>query len=136
MNGFSLVMKILMLSIWPSVWKVPQSNLIAVVKLKFERMFVFGFFFQFLCHMPQRNWIFIYYCLWQWVTATKKICLSHWATATNRFFVGCTESLWETKFIYVPQKRPKNATLFGTFCHVWHFLLLFGILYALFRIFF
>ena len=37
--------------------KVPQSNLITVVKFKFERMFFLGFF-QFICHMPQRNWIF------------------------------------------------------------------------------
>ena len=52
-------------------------------------------------------------------------CLVHWATATNRFFVGCTESLWQTKFVYVPGKNPKraqNAKFVGTFFICWHFL--------------
>ena len=57
-----------------STTKVPQSNLIAVVKFKFEWMFVLGLFPQFLCHMPQRNWIFFYiFCC----TDKDLFCLSH-----------------------------------------------------------
>ena len=38
--------------------KVPQSNLIAVVKFKFERMFVFRFFLIPLSHATKKSDIF------------------------------------------------------------------------------
>ena len=49
----------------------------------------FWLFYQFLCHMPQRNWIFFQYCLSQWVTATKNC------------FVCRTEPLRQTDFLFV-----------------------------------
>ena len=55
--------------------KVPQSNFILMVKFKFGRMFVSGFF-QFLFYMQQRNCIFL-------------------------VIVCCTESLRPTTFLFV-----------------------------------
>ena len=39
-------------------------------------------------------------------------CLSRWVTATNVFFVCCTESLRQTKLIYVTQKKEKMCQKF------------------------
>ena len=46
----------------------------------------FGLFFQFLCHMPQRNWI-LFSILFVALSHCDKdlFCWSHWVTATNRF---------------------------------------------------
>ena len=73
---------------WTSVTTRSQSNLIAVVKFKFERMFVFGLIFQFLCQMPQRNWIF--FILFVALSYCDKICI-----------VCCTGSLRQTDFLFV-----------------------------------
>ena len=109
-------------------FKVPQSNLIAVVKFNYERMFVFWLFFQFLCHMPQRNFIYFWILLVALSHCDKDLfCLSQWVTATNRFFVCCNESQRHTKFVYVAKrcwKRTKTLKLlvlfwtFGTFCAI------------------
>ena len=52
-------------------------------------------------------------------------CLSHWVTATNRFVVCCTESLRQTKLVYVSKKMPKSAKKKLNFCYLLHFKALF-----------
>ena len=72
---------------------VPQSNLIAVVKFKFEIIFVCGFFFlQLLCHMPKRNCIFFQYCLSHWVAITTRE-LIFWENVHRPPCVTCHMSL-------------------------------------------
>ena len=55
--------------------------------------------------------------------------LLHWATATNRFFVCCSESLWQTKFCKGSKKEakmgPKMLHLLVRFAIFWHFVCLF-----------
>ena len=91
--------------------KVPQSNLIALLKFKFGRIY----FFQFPCHMPQKNLIFCQYCL------------SHWVTVTNRNLVCWSESLQQTKILFVALSHcdkmlPKSCQKCQqclTFSHFW-----------------
>ena len=58
-------------------------------------------------------------------------CLSHWFTATNRFFICCTESLIQTKFVYFAKKVPKQKQMLHffpflvSFVSFWHKLCLF-----------
>ena len=62
-------------------------------------------------------------------------CLSHWFTATNRFFICCTESLIQTKFVYVAKKVPKmdeNTALIVMFALYLRFVCLFGTFCAFF----
>ena len=113
--------------------KVPQSNLIVVVKFKFERMFVLGFFSNSFvtCHKEigylfsiVRRRIVLFVALSH--CDKQIICLLHWVTVTNKVCI-CSG------------KKPKNGRkmlnfwsfleIFGTFCY---FL---GILFAIFCIF-
>ena len=102
-------------------------------------MFIFVFVSQFLCHMPQRNWILFSILIVAMSHCNRDLfCLSHWVTATNRLFVCCFKSEWQTKFVNVSEKMPKrakNAALFGTFCNVKHLLCLFGIFSAFLDLF-
>ena len=85
----------------------------------------FGLFFQFLCLMPKRNWIFFPYYL------------SHWVTVTKICFVYRTESLRPTDFLFVAlshcdkqklymlPKRCQQGQKKSTFWYFLHFLALF-----------
>ena len=106
--------------------KLPQSNLIAVVKFKFERMFVFGFFFQFLCLMPQRIFYLIFFnivcrteslrqrivwfgalshcdkhifCWLYWVAVTNKVCICSKKEA-KKSYIFWYLLLFVTLFLY------------------------------------
>ena len=107
--------------------KVPQSNLIAVVKVKFERMFVFGFFsnsfvtchkeigffFSIVCRSESlRQRIVLFNALSH---CDKQIfCLLHWVTVTNKVCI-CSG--------FFLKKGPKMQlflilfAIFGTFCY-------------------
>ena len=87
--------------------KVPQSNLIAVVKFKFKLIFVFGFFKPPLSHTKKKldifsNTVFALSC------DKDLFCCSHWVTLTNEFFVCRTHLLGQTKLPYVKQKKWLN----------------------------
>ena len=104
-------------AIWKRWWNSNMKGFLSVC-----------FFLQFLWHMPKRNWIFFSILFVALSHCDKDLfCLLHWVTATNRFFVCCTESLWQTKFVYVVKKRPKRAKknwTFWYFCTFLHFLCL------------
>ena len=105
--------------------KVPQSNLRAGVKFKYERMFVLGFFPIPLSHAPKK------------LDFLKKYCLSHWVTATQICFVCRTESLRQTDFCLLhwvtvtnkncicSQKDAKKGQEYWTICYFLHFFALF-----------
>ena len=85
----------------------------------------FWLFFQFLCHMTQRNKIFFSVLFVALSHCDKqKFSLSHWITATNKKIVCRTESLRQTKFLYVAKILLKVLimlnflVLLGSF---WHF---------------
>ena len=82
----------------------------------------FWLFFQFLCHMPQRNWIFFQYCLSQWVTATKNcfVCRTEPLRQTDLLFVALSHCDKQSLFMFrkKTQKGPKMLIFFGTFCHL------------------
>ena len=117
--------------------KVPQSNLIAVVKLKFERMFVFGFFFPIsLSHATKKLDIYLLLL----------VAVSH---CDKKNFVCRTEPLRQTDFLLVAQshcdkqslymfhkKGPKLLhflvlfAMFGTFCYFLAFCMPFFVFFA------
>ena len=81
-------------------------------------MFVFGFFFQFLCHMQLINNFFLSilfvalshcdkqkFCLLHWITNIQKNCSSHWVTGTNKICICCQKVA----------KSVNNTQLFGKF---------------------
>ena len=77
------------------------------------------FFSRFLCHTPQRNWIFFFILFVALSHCNKDLfCVSHWVTATNRIFVSCIQNLY-----MLPKRCPKGPKiqnfllLFITFCH-------------------
>ena len=74
-------------------------------KIQYWKDVYFYFFSQFLCHMPQRNWIFLSILVVALSDCGKDFFyLSHWVTATNGFLVCRTQSLLQTKLIYVSKK--------------------------------
>ena len=123
-----------------STTKVPQSNLIALVKFKFGRMLVFGFFSNSFvtCH-KEIGFFFSSVCrsesLRQRIVLF--VALSH---CNKQIFVCCTESLWQTKFVYVLGKKPKKAlkmlhflllfALFATFCYILAFCVPFFVFFS------
>ena len=127
----------------------PQSNMIAVVKFKLERMFVFGFFSIPLSHATKKLDIFFSIVCRSESLRQRIVLFVALSHCNQQIFVCCTESLWHTKFVYFAEKIPKRAqkcfifstflsflALFGTFLHfafpflhffkkiytLWHFL--------------
>ena len=89
-------------------------------------MFVFGFFLNSFvtCHKDIRFFSVLFVAVSH--CDKELFCLLHWATAANRFFVCCTESLWQTKFIYDPWKNTKWAQKFYIFWYFFPFWELFA----------
>ena len=69
--------------------KVSPNNLIAVVKFKFECMFVFCFFSNSFVKCHKEIGFFLQYCL------------SYGVAVTKNYFVGRTESLQQMDFLFV-----------------------------------
>ena len=117
-------------TIFVSHQKGTQSNLIAMVKFKFGRLFCFVFF-QFLCHMPLINRQILSILFVSLSHSDKqKFRLLHWIIATKereKLFVALSHCD-STKFVYVGKKLPKsvnNAHFFVTWTSFCYFLGLF-----------
>ena len=94
--------------------KVPQSDLKAVVKLKFKRKF---FFLISLSHGTKKLDIFFQYCFFALSHCDKQVfCLLHWVTVTKKICI-C--------FKTDAKKVQTCCIFFYIFCSFWHFLCLF-----------
>ena len=71
--------------------------------------------------MQQRNWI-IFSLLFVTLSHCDKqnFCLWLGATATNRIFIGCSESLRQTKLVYFTKKFQKNQKNILKKCKIRH----------------